>query len=141
MAQSIPSAIPESITSLTKGGYPSNTVCSKWGAKACITRKISALLLPGVATIKGYPLLDRCQQQEVVYKPPIQLPSAKQTTVRVVRSWAWKLSLNTCSKRTATSNSSAIERGQKVGWPVEPEDTATRSEFLRLPPRQRSAKG
>jgi hypothetical protein len=43
--------MPESITSLTNGGYPSSTAWSKFGANSPITRRISPLLLPGATTV------------------------------------------------------------------------------------------
>ena len=68
-----------------------------------------------------------------MYSPPTQVPSGKQTTARVVRSAAAKLPANTCSNRAATASSSVTERGQNVGCPVEPDDTATMSQPSSLP--------
>ena len=73
--------------------------------------------------------------------PPTQVPSGKQTTASVVRSSAAKLSANTCSNRAATASSSVTERGQKVGCPVDPEDTAIMSQPSSRPPRHSSASG
>ena len=68
--------------------------------------------------------------------PPTHVPSAKQTTASVRRSCAAKLSRKTCSKRVAMPSSSVTERGQNVGSPVDPEETAIMSHEARLPPRQ-----
>ena len=46
-----------------------------------------------------------------------------------------------CSKRAAIATSSEANRGQKVGAPVEPDETAIKSQLCRLPSRQRSACG
>src|SRR5262245_32841902 len=80
-----------------------------------------------------------CRQAAVVYMPPTQLPSAKHTTPSVRREPALKLSESTCSNRHAVPISSLAKRGQTVGSPVEPDDTATMSHVERSPPRQSSA--
>jgi hypothetical protein len=76
-----------------------------------------------------------------VYKPPTQVPSAKQTTASVDRSSARKLSRNTCSNRAATAASSVTNLGHIVGWPVEPDDTATMSQPVNWPSRQSIGNG
>ncbi len=73
--------------------------------------------------------------------PPTHVPSGKQTTASVRRRSASNESWNTCSKRLATASSSETERGQNVGSPVEPDETATKSHAERSPPRQRAASG
>ena len=62
-----------------------------------------------------------------MYIPPTHVPRAKQTTASVVLRSASKLSLKTCSNRVATASSSASERGQNVGSPVEPDEAASMS--------------
>ena len=81
------------------------------------------------------------RQQDKVNRPPTQLPIAKQITAKVRLPSAAKLSWKICSKRWAIASSSARKRGQKVGSPVEPEDTAIMSQLSSRPSRQRSASG
>jgi hypothetical protein len=76
-----------------------------------------------------------------VYMPPTQVPSGKHTTASVVSASASKLSWNTCSNRVATVSSSLEQRGQMVGSPVDPDETATMSQPSSRPPRQRSWSG
>nr|BFE80965.1 hypothetical protein GCM10020093_035660 [Planobispora longispora] len=75
----------------------------------------------------------------MVNSPPTQVPSAKQTTARVRRPRAAKASRKTSSKRSAITRSSAADRAQNDGVPVEPDDTAIMSPIT--PSRQSSGRG
>ena len=70
-----------------------------------------------------------------MYIPPTQEPSGKHTTASVRRSSARKLPRNTCSNRRATGSSSSTVRGQIVGEPDDPDDTASMSPAANRPPR------
>jgi hypothetical protein len=99
------------------------------------------LLLPGATTVIGQPFAARWRTHAVVNRPPTQVPSGKQTTASVRRSSAPKPSTMTCSKRRATCSSSSSARGQIVGRPLEPEETAIMSSSSNVPPRQSSGSG
>ncbi|MBE1495190.1 hypothetical protein H4696_002290 [Amycolatopsis lexingtonensis] len=99
------------------------------------------MLLPGATTVIGQPLAARCRTHAVVKSPPTQVPSGKQTTARVLLRSAWKPPTSTCSNRRATCSSSSSARGQMVGRPLEPEETAIMSSSSKVPPRHNSGSG